>query len=304
MLTAFLLTLTWTFFWEQAAIKIKKINKLHQYQKWLLILFFEFIISATILIFFIKWTYFKISTLSILLEIILIILIIEFFYFVIKVIEESDRSTATIFSSLVIPLLLITDIILWYNITYYQILWVIFISTILLYNSFSWVINTKWIKYILITNLISLVSISIYKYLITNYTNAYTQLNIQSLFGSILLSLLIIKNYWLKWIKKLLNKNYLLIGLLRGSGTTITWIAYMFWPASIVTVFKRISTMFWWTIFWKIIFEENNFKQKLVSIAFISIWIIIINIPQYNNIFNNNSFIKTDIISKKLKKHK
>jgi len=267
-----------TFLWEQAAIKIKKYDNLHVYQKAIFILFFQALISISFWYFF-GWLYFELNLLSFILAVLTVLFTIGFYYFAMKTIETADRSTASIFSVLVLPMLLISDIILGYGINIYQIVWVLFITLILLISSYSWTLNLKWFKYIITTTFIAFASTMVFKYLISHFTNVYTQLFIQAFFSLIIVTWIVYKKLWKTWITSVLKKEYFIIWIIRWANTMLTSLAYMFGPASIISSFKRIWAMFWWVIFGKLIFHETNLWKKLWNVAVLSFGIFVMNFP-------------------------
>ena len=278
MLIAILLMLSGTFLWEQAAIRIKEYKNLSVYQKAIFVTFFQIIISLSFWFFF-NSLYFKITILSVIFALLLVLLAVSFYYFAMKTIEVADRSTASIFSVLVLPMLLISDIVLWYWINIYQIVWVLFITLVLLISSYSGTLNLKWFKYIIITTIVAFTSTVIFKYQISHYTSVYAQLLIQSFFSCLIVMWIVYKQFWFIGIKSLIKKDYALIGFLRWLNTMLTSLAYMFGPASIISAFKRVWAMFWWVVFGKIIFHETNVWKKIANVAVLSFGIFVMNFP-------------------------
>ncbi len=278
MLIAILLMLSWTFLWEQAAIRIKKYKEISVFQKAILIPSFQAIIALMFGYFFYA-LHFEVNIVSILIAIATILLTVWFYYFAMKTIEIADRSTASIFSVLVLPMLLISDIILWYGINIYQIVWVLFITLVLLISSYSGTLNMKWFKYIIATTLIAFVSTAIFKYQISYYASVYSQLFIQSFFSIFISAFIVYKQMWFAGIKAVFRKDYLIIGFVRWLNTMLTSLAYMFGPASIISAFKRVWAMFWGVIFWKLIFHETNIWKKFANVAVLSFGIFVMNFP-------------------------
>jgi len=302
MLIALTLMLFGTFLWEQAAIKIKKYKELDVFQKAILIPFFQALISITFWYLF-GWLHFELNAVSFAIAIATILLTVWFYYYAMKTIETADRSTASIFSVLVLPMLLVSDIILWYDITMYQVVWVLFITLVLLYSSYSGTLNMKWFKYIIITTLIAFVSTMIFKYQISHYASVYSQLFIQSFFAMLIAIWIVYKKMWLAWLKWILKKDYIIIWAVRWTNTMLTSLAYMFGPASIISSFKRICAMFWWVIFGKLVFHETQIWKKMANVAVLSFWIFIMNFQTIAANINwvkniQTSILKSDINGK------
>ena len=278
MIYAILLMLAWTFLWEQAAIRIKKYKEIQPYQKAMVITFFQTLISGLSIYFFAGFE-FQINILNIILSLVLIAWVVGFYYFAIKTIEVADRSTSSIFSVLVLPMLLISDLVLWYEINMYQIVWVLFITFILLLSSYNGTLNLKWLKYILTTTGIAFLNTMVFKYTISHGSNVSTMLFIQSIFAMLIAIMVVYKQMWLNWIKAMMKKDYMIIWAIRGTNTMLTSLAYMFGPASIISSFKRMCAMFWWVVFWKLIFHEANLWRKMGNVALLSLWILVMNVP-------------------------
>jgi hypothetical protein len=133
---------------------------------------------------------------------------ILFYEFSNKAIHHADRSTFSIMSTITIPLLLLFDLLLGYSVTRWQIGGVVLLTFMLGYTFFKGNFSMKGIKYIIISNLISLCTITAFKYATTHY--ASTELmNFYNAGGmSFLLFIIICKTKGFKGIKQVLKPKY------------------------------------------------------------------------------------------------
>jgi len=299
MFSAIWLVALGTFLSEQASIRIKKYDNLHPFQKAIIVSFFLSIVTAITAIGFNQIKY-NLNIFHLLGVVYLIFWIIGFYYFAMKSIEVADRSTSAIFSVLALPLLLISDILLWYNVNKFQIIWVLFITLVLLLISYKGSLNLKWLKYILATTAVAFFNTVIFKYLISHWWSVPTVLFLQSFFAFILLSIYVSTKLGVEKIKEIIHKQYISIGLFRSTNTLLVSLAYMFWPASIIAALKRIFMMFRWVVFGHFVFHESNIGKKLSNVAILSIGIFIMNAPAFaNNLawFKQKENIATDILN-------
>lgn len=281
IIQAIVLILVWTFFSEIWAVKMKKLWKqISPFQKWLILSFFQSITSL-LLLFFTQNRSFEITILSILFTIFLIVWWYLFKIFAIKAIETADRSTNTIFSILTIPLLLIWDILIWYDISSYQIIGVIFITVIILTTSINWTMSLKWLKYILITNVIAFFNVTFLKYNITYFTSVETLVFIISWFTFWVFLVDILFREGRESIISCLNKDYMIFWLFAGINWILVNFAYLFGPASVINAIKKVSVMIWGVVFGKLIFKEINFVKKLWSVSVLAFWVFIMNFQAF-----------------------
>jgi hypothetical protein len=73
-----------------------------------------------------------------------------------KAIHYADRSTFSIMSTITIPLLFISDMLLGYGVTLWQIIGVLLLIFILAYTFYKGHFSTKGMKYMIASNMISL----------------------------------------------------------------------------------------------------------------------------------------------------
>ena len=300
MINIFIISLVWTFLSESSTSKLKQVwENLTFYQKWFILNIIKIIFLILVLLSIWKWE-FDFNVISITLLILYSLLWILFTYFAINAINKADRSTNSLFSVIILPILLFWDIMIWYDINMYHIIWVIFIVSVLILSSYKWSISTKWLSYVIWAQIVASMWITIYKFMITNYSSVEAISIIDSFLMLSIFFFIIIYNIWFNWVKDCLKINSLKIWFLSAIWQTLWLFAYLFWPASIVTAIKRMLQMFWWVMFWHFVFKEENFWKKIWNLAVLSIWIIIMNFQAINVNANfilniNLSLFKWDI---------
>ena len=165
----------------------------------------------------------------------------------VQVIKNCDRSTSSIIWILTLPLLLIVDLVLWYQISNYWILWILIICVSLVLFNIKWkTLNLKWLRYLLILAINAVITISLYKELITNYDNSFELIQIFTYIWLIIfLSLLIfIKRKEEKLSLNILKDKILLLSIIWYN---MWWVlisySYTLVTASEATSFKRVASM-------------------------------------------------------------
>ena len=300
MINILILSLLSTFFEEKSYSKMKQIwDSLTYYQKWFILSLMIVILLLLIVFTVWKWN-FDITLISIILTIIYLSTSLLYYYFLTNAINKSDRSTMSLLSVLIIPMLLITDILLWYNVNMYHIIGVIFMLIIIIYSSWNGSINTKWIFWIIWLQLILTIWVTIYKYMITYYSSVEAISIIDAFITMVFFLWVIVIKLWFNWVKQCFEYNNIKIWINSSIWEIIALFSYLFWPASIVTAIRQIFRMFWWIVFGKYLFNEENFWKKIWNLAVLSIGVVIMNLQAFtvhaNFLSNINlSLFKWDI---------
>ena len=203
--------------------------------------------------------------------------------------EVADRSLVAIFSVIILPALMIADYFMWYALDIFQIVWIFWIVFVLIYSSYSNTLNLKWLRYVLLSQLFWFISIVSFKILIMNYSFVYAQMALNALIVSLIYLFMLTKILWKQSIFEILKKDYLLVGAFYGVWSLLAWLAYLFWPATIVTAFKRVWAMFWWVVFGKLVFHEINFWKKLANVMILLFFIFWMNVSAFAS---NLSWVK------------
>lgn len=279
-----ILWIIWTLFWEiKSSISKKKSKKHHFLKVWTISSFFWMLVFLIILIY--KY-YFTDLTLYINPEsipLLFIRLVFEILqsYFTVLAIKKCDRSTFSIMRILTIPLLIIADIILWYQFTNYSLIWILIILlSFFAFNLKSKTINFKWIQYVLFTAINAVFTISIFKYSISHYWNSVEIdqffINLWVLIFFFTYNYKINKDFAIGLILK--EKQFILQWLVIWISSLLISYSYLYLNASEAVTVKRWGEMLWAIFAWTIFFQEDGIVKKLIFATFIMIglWIMII----------------------------
>lgn len=270
-----------TFFWELSnSILKKKSQQYHFITIWVVLTSFSFIVFVLIAAFkYQSWNYeLNFSIASIPLLLIRLILEITQSYITVLAIKHCDRSTFSILRVLTIPLLLIVDIILWYQFTLFSLIWIwIILFSFIGFNFNHKTINWKWWYFSLFTAINAVITISLFKYSIDNYGNS---IEIDQWIMSIwTLLFFIIYNYsrekkiWYYLLQK--DKIFWIQWLIMAISTVLLSYAYFYLNASEATAIKRAWDILWSVLAWFFFFKEENFLKKILFAFCVIIWLVV-----------------------------
>ncbi len=176
---------------------------------------------------------------------------------------KSDRSSFSFVRTGTIPLLLMSDLIMGYDISPLQMAGIGLIIVALLTLFMNHGVSKKGIWWIICSAIGSAITISLYKYNISRYNSVEAE---QFLMHSILL---IYFFYIAKRIKKenpllfLKKKIFFFQSFSQGIGSALESFAYLFAPASVLLAAKRSSAVFWSITSGKTCFHEDRILLKL-----------------------------------------
>ncbi|MBU0998717.1 hypothetical protein KKG24_00190 [Patescibacteria group bacterium] len=227
---------------------------------WLLIIFIIFALVKNDFIF---------NPASIPIFCLLIILEIAQTYSSLHAIVKADRSTLGFLMIGTIPLLLLVDKVLGYEISTFNLIgiFVTVLGLIILLTNHG--INKKGIGYVIFSTINAVATISIYKYCITYYNSVAAQQIITSVFLLIFLFIMSMWKFKQNPLSYLLRKDFLVHSFSNGFGSVLISIAYVYAPASIITSGKRASSLLWSIISGSKVFHEKHILIKITSFIFI-----------------------------------
>ena len=275
------LWILWTFFAELNNSLLKETSKKYHYLTvWVIMSSFSLLVFLAVWLYkYYSWElslYFAVASIP--------LLVIRLFfetlqsYFTIVAIKHCDRSTFSILRILTIPLLVIVDVILWYEFTLYAYIWIaIILLSFIWFNTNHKTINWKWWYFALFTAINAVISISLFKYTLTHYGNSieieqwimilwtllffmWYNFNKEKKLGFYLLKKE--KIFWIQWI------------LMAFSSIIISY-SYLYLNASEATSVKRAWEMFWAILAGFIFFQEKHFFKKISFAVCIVLWLII-----------------------------
>lgn len=278
-----LLIFTWTFFNEISnSITKTKSQKNNIYSLWLVIsLFWTFIFLGILIfkLFFISGITINYNIKSLPITILRTLLEIVLMYVWLMATKHCDRSTYTIIRSVTIPLLLIIDILLWYEVTRNNLIGLLIIFWAFLFFNLwpNSTLNFRWWKYALWFAILASLTTSLYKYNISNFWNS-VEIEQFSVFLSFLLFYLYkdYKETWLEWLKLITQKAFLLQGLTMITSTLLISYAFLLVNASTGMAIKRSWSLIWGILFWKFVFNEEKIRRKLLMWTFVIIGVFFI----------------------------
>ncbi|MFA6257481.1 MAG: hypothetical protein WC671_00515 [Candidatus Paceibacterota bacterium] len=208
----------------------------------------------------------------------LIILEIMQTYSTLHAIVEADRSTFGFLMIGTIPLLLVVDTILGYEINFFNLFGISVIILGLIILLFNHGINKKGIGYVIFSTINAVATISIYKYCITHYNSVEAQQIITHIFLIIFLFIMSMWKFKENPLIYLLKKNFFIQSISNAAGGAILGIAYAYAPASIITSGKRAFSVLLAIISGNKYFHEKHLLIKIISFIFIIIGLMLLTI--------------------------
>lgn len=276
-----ILWIIWTFFEELNNSLLKeKSKKYHYVTVWVIMSSFSVIVF--LLMWFYKiyaWNlelYFSIASIPLLM--LRLFLEITQSYITLIAIKHCDRSTFSILRVLTIPLLVIADILLWYQFTHYSLVWIgIILLSFIFFNINTKTINWKWWYFALFTAINAVITLSLFKYSMTHYWNS-VEID-QGLMALWTVIFFIWFNYkkekklWFYLLKK--EKIFWIQWILMALTSLLLSYSYVYLNASEATAVKRAWEMFWSVLAWFLFFQEKHLLKKILFAICIIIGLII-----------------------------
>ncbi len=184
-------------------------------------------------------------------------------------IEKADRSTFNFIRLFTIPLLFGVDIILGYTLSLGQLIGMAIIILTLLGMSLDKKFGKKGSHYVALSAVNAVITISLYKYNITNFNSVGGEQIVMIFILLIyfyLTALIITKEHPIRMMKKPI---FFAQSFTHGLGGAITSFAFLFGPASVITATKRSTAILWSIISGKKYFHEHHIITKMIFFAFI-----------------------------------
>jgi len=191
-------------------------------------------------------------------------------------ITRADRTTFGYIRLLTIPLLLLVDIFLGYQLSVYQMAGIVIIFLTLLAFSLDHKINKKGKWLVLASSLNAVMTMSLFKYNITYYNAVEAE---QVLIYFALLSYFFAFSLYYKRQNPLLllrNPACLLQSVGHGFSSILLSFAQLFAPASVIIAAKRASAVFWSTVSGYYYFKEKHLLIKLFFLGLLVFAIVLL----------------------------
>ncbi|MFH1583197.1 MAG: hypothetical protein ABIB72_02675 [Candidatus Falkowbacteria bacterium] len=197
-------------------------------------------------------------------------------YIALKAIAIADRSTFGFVRIVTIPLLLMVDFLLGYKISAWQFagIGIIIFSLLLIFLFHGIKRQGVWLS--LLTAVMAVATITLYKYDITHYNSVAAE---QTIVYLVLLAFLIgmalvkAKENPFGFLKQ---RIYFFQTLINAIPSFANSYAYAFAPASVILSAYRSSAVFWSVVSGKAYFEERHFLVKLLCLAILISGIILL----------------------------
>lgn len=200
-------------------------------------------------------------------------------YFTITALKHCDRSTFSILRILTIPFLVIVDMLLWYQFSLYSYIWLfIILFSFVFFNTNLKTVNWKWWYYGLFISLNAVLTLSLFKYSLTNYWNS-VEVDQFFVWFSTLIFFMFYNFFFLE--KKLgfhlfkKEKIFILQWMLIWIWAVLISYTYSYLNASEATALKRVWEMIWALSSWYFIFKETNMRKKIIFACCLIFWIFI-----------------------------
>lgn len=193
-------------------------------------------------------------------------------------VARTDRSTFGFIRILTMPLLLLADLILGYKINIFQLagIAIIILSLVLVFTYHG--VRKRGALLTLITAILAVATLSLYKYNITHYNSVAAE---QTIINSVL-----VVYFWLMAYFKakenpfafLKHKIYFFQALTIAVLAPLISYAYVFASASVITSALRSSAVFWSVVSGKVYFKEEHLLIKAVCLILLLGGIILLAI--------------------------
>ncbi len=200
-------------------------------------------------------------------------LILEVFqvYITVLAITKSERSSFGFIRTLTIPLLLIADLFLGYNLSGWQIGGIILISLALFILFLNHGVKKRGVGLVFLSMFGSVITISLFKYNITNFNSVEAEQFLLSLLLAVLFFFLTIIFEKKNPLKLIFKPAFLIQAVAVGFGGTLHSLAFAFAPASVITAVIRSASVFWGLVSGQFYFHEKKIILKIASCALILI---------------------------------
>lgn len=210
---------------------------------------------------------FQVASLPILIPRILLDILQNHFLIIAAV--TADRTTFGFVRSITIPLLLITDILLGYQIKGLQFLgiFVVLLSVIMLILKHG--IDKKGIKIVLFTAINAVITITLYKYNITHYNSVEAEGIIAGLVIMIYFFVMAIRFGGQNPLAVMKRPIFFTQSFSEGFAQVFNSFAFYFAPASVITTAIRAFGIMWTIVSGRIYFHEKHLMMKCIVLLFL-----------------------------------
>lgn len=199
-------------------------------------------------------------------------------YVTVVAITKSDRTTFGFVRIVTIPLLLLVDVLLGYEITALAITGIFIVVAGLLTLSLNKGIRKAGIGWVIFSSVNAVITISLFKYNITYFNSVVADQLIVYVFTLIIFTLVALTRAHENPFGFLTKPQFLLQSMAVGIGGILDSFAYNYGAASVITAAKRVMSIFWSVVSGGLYFKEEKiffkaciFVLLVVGICFLSV---------------------------------
>lgn len=188
----------------------------------------------------------------------------------------ADRSTFSFIRVGTVPLLLLVDIILGYSLSLSQIFGMGVIILCLLYVFLGRTINKFGSKWIIVSTINAVVTLSLYKYDITHFNSVVGEQSVVQLvvlLYFLIMAIFIARENPFRFLRK---KEYILQAFINGLSDLAGSFAYSYATASVILSAKRSSEALWATISGGFYFREKKMLWKFLIVGFLALGLVLL----------------------------
>lgn len=194
----------------------------------------------------------------------------------VKSILVADRSTVSFLRMITIPLLLVVDVIIGYEILLTQVYGIVLLLLALALVFWRNPRGQKGTGIVLLGGVLAVATTSLFKYNITVHNSVAAE---QVIISSVLLLYFLVFSM-LKFNEKpwtLLRHPYVQAqSISHGVAGLLLSFAYLYAPASVIISLKRSLAVFWATISGNIVFHEEHIVRKIISFVIAAVGVTLL----------------------------
>jgi hypothetical protein len=187
----------------------------------------------------------------------------------------ADRSTFSFLRTLTIPLLLVSDLALGYDISTLQVAGIALIVIAFLFLFTNHGLSRRGKLLSLCSGLLAVVTITLYKYDIANYNSVTAEQSI--VYVVMLAAMLFASKYYghENVFASLLKPRLFVQSLIAGVATVPLSYAYLYAPASVITAAKRAFEILGSIVSGQAYFREKHLIVKVSALALIAAGVVL-----------------------------
>lgn len=200
-------------------------------------------------------------------------------YVTVLAITKADRTTFGFVRIITIPLLLLVDVLLGYDVTSLAIVGIFIVVTGLLTLSLNKGIKKAGIGWVLFSAINAVITISLFKYNITHFNSVVADQLISYAFMLTIFTLVDIIRDRENPFKFLAKPQFLFQSMTVGISGIIDSFAYNYGAASVITAAKRTASIFWSVVSGGLYFKEEKIVFKIIIFILLIIGISFLAVP-------------------------